>query len=159
MIIREHYRPGSYGNRAGWKPACDWPEDCMVQWGSRGVVFEGDKARSTAFFEAFPTDPETFIRGEGVDVPAAEAAAFAKFVRQRDCAGHELERRWFRNGAGICAHCGLFVSRAFEPLPEDDSAPKSLLQRTFSGDPDALATVIKGVLETKVVDVEPDTAD
>ena len=32
------------------------------------------------------------------------------------CAEHRLERRGYRNGAGICADCGLFVSRAFPPI-------------------------------------------
>ena len=145
MIIRDHCRPGAYGNREGWEPACDWPEDCVVQWGGQGVVFEGERVRRTAFFEAFPADPATFIRGEGADVPAAEAAAFAKFTRQRDCAGHELERRGYTNGAGICAHCGLFVSHAFEPLPEPEAAP-GLLGRAFGGDQEALRHVLESYL-------------
>lgn len=112
---------------------------------ARGVVFDPKGAYRTAFFEAFPTDPATFIRGEGVDVPAAEMAAWAKFACQRDCAGHELERRGYRNGAGICKHCGLFVSRAFEPLEEPDDS-STLLGRAFSGDTTALNEIFTELL-------------
>jgi hypothetical protein len=145
MIIRDHCQPGSRRNPDSWSPVEDWPADCVVQWGGKGVVFDRAGTYRTAFFEAFPTDPATFIRGEGVDVPAAEAAAWTKFTRQRDCPGHELERRGYRNGAGFCAHCSLFVSRAFEPLDEPDTS--GLLGRVFAGDEAALAEVLTQLIE------------
>ena len=146
MIVREHCLPGSKGNPEGWLPRQAWPDDCVVQWGGRGVVFAPASNYRTAFFEAFPADPATFIRGEGPDVPAAEAAAWTQFARQRECPGHFMTRRGYRNGAGICVHCGLFASRAFEPLLDEPNAP-GLLPRVFRGDPGALAEVAQALDE------------
>ena len=89
MIVRTHCLPGTRLNPDGALPVLDWPADCVVQWGDRGIVFDRDGgSRSTAFFEAFPTEPATFLRGEGATVVEAEADAFARFTRQRDCPGH-----------------------------------------------------------------------
>jgi hypothetical protein len=87
----------------------------MVQWGAKGVVISAKGNYATAFFEAFPNDPATFIRGEGATVAEAEEKALARWRRHKACAGHEFERRGYRNGAGVCKHCGLFNSDAFEP--------------------------------------------
>lgn len=70
----------------------------------------------TAYFEAFPRDPDTFIRGEGKTLEEAEDKAWAKFERQSACPGHTFERQGYRNGAGICSQCKLFRSAVFEPL-------------------------------------------
>ena len=143
MIIRDHCLPGSYHNREGWTPRCAWPEDCTVQWGGDGLVFapDGTHAYTTAFFEAFPTEPSTFLRGEGPTVEAAEAEAFAKLERYLACPGHEFEKAGYTNGAGLCKHCRLFRSRIFEPEPEPE-VPATFLGRVFSGDPAALAQVL-----------------
>lgn len=119
MTIAPQCRPGSY-NHAGHSPVCDWPEDCYVQWGGQGVVLakkESGGCYYTAFFEAFPKNPKTFIRGEGATVAEAEQSAFQKFKRYLACPGHEFERRGYTNGAGFCKHCSLFKSNAFEPIP------------------------------------------
>ncbi len=115
--IAEHCAPGGWRHAGDpYTPTCAWPDDCFVQWGGNGVVLSASKGTyRTAFFEAFPTDPATFIRGEGATVAEAEAQAFAAFERHRACPGHEFERRGYTNGAGFCKHCGLFASKAFEP--------------------------------------------
>lgn len=121
--IADHCRvDGWRGRREPYIPQQDWPSSTYVQWGSSGVVFRQEGGDySTAFFEAFPREPElkTFIRGEGVDVQAAEASAFAKLEHYRACPGHEFERRGYTNGAGFCKHCGMFQSGVFPKLPPD----------------------------------------
>lgn len=120
-----------------------WPEDCFVQCGGDGIVFtkkgaledaltntekieevvEGallDKPIQTehyrtAFFEAFPRNPDTFIRGEGGTIEEAEEKAWTKYQKISACNGHEYERCGYKNGAGFCKHCGLFSSNVFEP--------------------------------------------
>lgn len=115
---------------------CSWPEDCFVQYGDRGIVFTASKMEDdlknpeellgqvlkptkphyrTAFFEAFPTNPKTFIRGEGKDIVEAEASAWKQFTKYSECSGHEFERRGYESGAGFCKHCNLFKSNVFEP--------------------------------------------
>lgn len=133
MIIAPQCRPGSYAH-AGHTPACAWPENCYIQWGGRGVSLrrkEEGGSYMTAFFEAFPRNPDTFIRGEGATVAEAEQSAFDKLTRYQACSGHEFERRGYTNGAGFCKHCGMFKSKAFEPLPETEEQ-KSLFQQMMA---------------------------
>lgn len=92
----------------------DW--GCFCQAGDKGIVFTKKGSYRTAFFEAFPRDPNTFIRGEGKDIIEAENDAWQQFEKIMACKQHEFERRGYRNGAGFCKHCDLFLSRAFEPL-------------------------------------------
>ncbi len=92
-----------------------WPEDCFVQAGDRGVVFTSKGNYQTAFFEAFPRTPDTFIRGEGKTIEEAEEHAWKQYSKQIACVGHEFERRNYTNGAGFCKHCNFFKSKAFEP--------------------------------------------
>ena len=51
----------------------------------------------------------------------AEDQAWIKYRKIINCKGHELERRGYKNGAGFCKHCNLFVCGAFEPsyTPEE----------------------------------------
>jgi len=95
----------------------DWPEDCNLQSGTSGIVFERKKGGSyrTAFFEAFPRDPDTFIRGEGKDLGEAENDAWRQFQKNSMCKGHEFEKRGYNNGGGFCKHCNMFKGKAFEP--------------------------------------------
>lgn len=114
----------------------EWPEDCFTQFGDRGIVFTESNMEqdlknpeellkevikptkphyTTAFFEAFPTDPKTFIRGEGPTVQEAETKAWNKLQKHKACPAHEFERGKYRNGAGTCKHCKLFASDIFEP--------------------------------------------
>lgn len=117
---------------------CEWEEDCFVQCGDSGIVLgkgslqevldaenplnalgeaaSDEKSYITAFFEAFPKEPSTFIRGEGKTVEEAEESAWKQYQRFKGCSGHEFERRDYKNGAGFCKHCGLFNSKAFDPL-------------------------------------------
>jgi len=97
--------------------AHEWPADCAVQGGTSGIVFARSGNYHTAFFEAFPRDPATFIRGEGATVEAAETAAWGKWQRVLHCPSggqHEYETRGYRNGAGFCRYCGLFQSGVFD---------------------------------------------
>lgn len=100
----------------GYECIYKWDEDCYVQSGDVGLVFDGDTSYTTAFFEAFPQSPKTFIRGEGKSIEEAEAMAWSELQRYRECKKHEFERRGYSNGAGFCKHCGLFKSHVFEPL-------------------------------------------
>lgn len=96
----------------------DWPADCFVQAGDNGIVFVLDgsgKDYRTAFFEAFPKEPATFIRGEGKTIAEAESAAWSKYEKALACPGHEFERRGYTNGLGFCKRCNMSLSHAFEP--------------------------------------------
>ena len=94
----------------------DWPEECFVQCGDEGVVFDKEDSYSTAFFEAFPKNPNTFIRGEGKTIEDAEKKSWEVLQQYKSCSHHEFERRGYENGVGFCKHCNLFNSHAFEPL-------------------------------------------
>lgn len=96
-----------------------WPSDCLVQGGSRGLVVARGTSHTyrTAFVEAFPRNPDTFIRGEGPTMADAEDDCWAKLQRMASCpgtSGHEYEARGYRNGAGFCRHCGMFASDVFD---------------------------------------------
>lgn len=105
-----------------WRPTLAWPETTRVQWGGNGLVLSGNKGSyTTAFFEAFPKDGSGgFIRGEGADVDAAEAKAFAAWKRQHGChasGGHRWTRsrrygagkfETYTNGGCFCLKCGAF---------------------------------------------------
>lgn len=86
-----------------------WPKRCHIQCGDRGVVLSSSGSYRTAFFEAFPSSPKTFIRGEGQTLEDAENAAWAKYKRIKECPGHEFERRERTDGFGFCRHCNLFA--------------------------------------------------
>lgn len=115
----------------------EWPEDCGLQCGGTGIVLASGslektlvadeplnelsrsladkKSYITAFFEAFPKNPDTFIRGEGKTIEEAEKQAWDQLQKHLQCPGHEFERRTYKNGAGFCKHCDLFKPKAFEP--------------------------------------------
>lgn len=116
MNILPHCLPGRSGHH-DHAPLFPWPDGCTIQWGSNGVVLSREKGSyRTAFFEAFPGNPETFIRGEGKTIADAESKAWARYEKILACAEHAFERRGYRNGAGICAKCEMFKSKAFEPM-------------------------------------------
>lgn len=94
-------------------PSSAWPEDCLVQWGSKGLVFGKDGARTTAFFEAFPQDG--FFRGEGETIAAAEEQALLKYRRAVGCPGHQWSRKGYTNRGAFCRLCGKFDT-AFRPI-------------------------------------------
>lgn len=95
---------------------CAWPASTvLLQGGTNGVVFDRASGTSyrTAFVEAFLDD--SFYRGEGDSIEAAEAACWDKYVRTTACSGHEWEARGYKNGAGFCKHCNKFESKRFTP--------------------------------------------
>lgn len=107
-------------------PSARWPADCLVQWGSSGIVFARGSGRSyrTAFFEAFPGEGG-FIRGEGPTLRQAEANALKRFRREAACR-HRWGRRGYSNGAGRCIGCGAFRSDVFPPIRTLDAWRKPL---------------------------------
>lgn len=100
--------------RTGQDARHPWPNGCYIQGGSSGLVLARDGNHyTTAFVEAFPRNPDTFIRGEGATVADAEDAAWAKYQSYLACPGHEYEARGYTNGAGFCRHCSMFASDVF----------------------------------------------
>ncbi len=114
-----------------------WPEDCLVQCGSNGIVMASGSLEKvfgsseplreisenvsyiTAFFEAFPNDiipGGTFIRGEGKTIAEAEKKTWDLYVRYKACDHPAYERRRHTNGCGFCMKCGMFNDKAFDPL-------------------------------------------
>lgn len=96
----------------------DWGES-FIQGGSKGIVFRSKKdggSYTTAFFEAFPKEPKTFIRGEGETIEEAETDCWKKYQKILSCPEHEFERRGYVSGAGFCIHCNMFKSNCFDPL-------------------------------------------
>ena len=89
-------------------PLAGWPEDCMVQWGGRGVVLSTRTGGTygTAFFEAFPRDGG-FIRGEGSTIAEAEEKALDQYRRSASCE-HHWARGNYTNGGAICRRCKGF---------------------------------------------------
>ena len=114
MIIREQCLPGQH-NCFNHSPTQLWPDDCTVQWGGEGFVLKSNGNYRTAFFEAFPENPSTFIRGEGKTIVEAELIAWKQFQKIIACTNHEFERRAYKNGVGFCKHCNLFNADAFLP--------------------------------------------
>ncbi|EOU1990218.1 hypothetical protein [Clostridium perfringens] len=92
-----------------WK---NWTIHCS----NTGIVFnsKGD-CYETAFFEVYPKDPDTFIRGQGKTINEAEEEAWKQYEKIINCHKHEFERRGYENGLGFCKHCGLLKSKAFKP--------------------------------------------
>lgn len=115
-----------------------WPDDCKIQGGSKGVVFQKKgKTYRTAFFEAFPREPDTFLRGEGATIAESEKDCWKQYQVAVNCPHTSgFERRNFRNGAGFCIDCGTWFSRVFPPLPEDPNRELSDFEKSFM-DPDA----------------------
>lgn len=110
-----------------------WAEDTFVQCGEKGVVFSKNGNYATAFFEAFPKMPSTFIRGEGKTVEEAEAKAFEKYTKIIDCSNHEMVRRG-NSEHGICKHCGLFLSNCLAPLKSCDICGKEHVKTSVTQD-------------------------
>ncbi len=119
----------------------EWPPRTGLQCGDNGIVLEKGEmeqaildpekaveviaevvgikrtARRTAYFEAFPRQPSTFIRGEGATIEEAEDDCWAQYQRYLNCPGrdgHEFEARSYKNGLGFCKWCGLSKSHAIQ---------------------------------------------
>jgi hypothetical protein len=98
----------------GYECKKNWPKGCSVQGDHEGIVFSSKGCDKTAFFEAFPEEPnDTFIRGEGKTLAEAEANAFLELEGYLACPGHEYERHDER-GSGVCKHCAIKKTAAFE---------------------------------------------
>jgi len=96
----------------------EWPADCFVQCGDSGIVITDHGTYRTAFFEAFPRNPNTFIRGEGKTVVEAEEKCWSLLQKYSQCDHPSFEPRDYENGSGYCTVCGLWFSRvipAFHP--------------------------------------------
>lgn len=103
----------------------DWPDDCFVQCGENGLVISASKEDyNTAFFEAFPKNPSTFIRGEGKNIMDAEQQAWNKHNKYLACEKHEYRRHREDSEHGICIHCGLFTTHVFAPVYSCDICQK-----------------------------------
>lgn len=108
---------------------------CFCQGGSDGIVLpkgsldkvfgeeplkglaEGmasEECYTTAFFEAFPRNPNCFLRGEGKTIEEAEESCWKKYQKVLTC-NHEMERRGRTDGYGYCKHCA-YAGMVFEPL-------------------------------------------
>jgi hypothetical protein len=112
----------------------EWPIECFCQCGGSGIVIgtggpsieealtdpeKGEAVvktalgtgkvphRRTAFFEAFPRNPKTFLRGEGASIEEAEQDCWNKYQKILACTNHEFERRDRTDGYCFCKHCGL----------------------------------------------------
>jgi hypothetical protein len=126
-------RTGLFGMGEPYVCKFPWPEDCFVQSGGDGIIVPKGSMeaslvtgvlpkpiRRTAFFEAFPRKPDTFIRGEGQTIEEAETKAWAKFLIFRQCSAdhndpENFEKRGYTNGGGFCKTCGMFKCKCFEP--------------------------------------------
>jgi hypothetical protein len=114
---------------------CEWPHDCFIQCGDSGVVLSKEGSYRTAFWEAFPRNPDTFLRGEGATIQEAEQKCFEHYQRILACPTHEFERGKYESGAGICKHCNLFLSNVFEPTEkwkQKEAAALSQLSAAFA---------------------------
>ncbi len=136
--------------RTGESMRYPWPTDCFVQGGRRGVVFRGDQpSYRTAFVEAFPRNPNTFIRGEGATVAEAEDHAWQQYETLTACPTHPehgpWDRRQYRNGAAYCTNCGTWFSSVLPELPPDPDTAPSFMERLLAGDEEALTTTITAI--------------
>ena len=118
---------------------CAWPEDCFIQGGSSGVVFSGKGNYVTAFVEAFP--PETFLRGEGVTIEAAEADCYRQYTILTSCEHGPYEPRSYTNGSGYCVKCGTWFSGVCEIADDPEDEPSELV-KALLGDSQAAHEVL-----------------
>lgn len=155
LSLPGQHQPRVIGN-TGVAPAYPWPDDVFLQGGGHGVVYGRDGAYTTAFVEAAPRNPDTFLRGEGPTVADAETAAWETYQRYVNCETAPehgpWERRGYTNGAGFCGNCGMFSSRRFDPEPY---AEPSRLDRVFLG----VDSAVDLIAETLAVDPKIGTTD
>jgi hypothetical protein len=139
-----------------------WPEDTFLQGGSCGVVLAESGNYRTAFVEAFPKAPATFIRGEGATVPEAEDAAWARWQAIAACPAHPghgpFEPRGYTNGAGYCTRCGSWFPRVLPPQPDPPDRQPSRLELAVT-EPAAALEVLLAMAETLDDDTEPNGDD
>jgi hypothetical protein len=90
----------------------EWPDDAYLQGNDYGIVLSKN-SYETAFFEVFPKNPKTFIRGEGKTLEEAETQAWKFYQKIINCSKHDFVRRDESNH-GICKNCNLFMTEIFE---------------------------------------------
>lgn len=100
----------------GGKYSCsqEWNEDTYLQCGSSGLVI-GLNPYKTAFFEAFPKKPATFIRGEGKTIEDAEISAWNKYQKILNCSDHSFIR-FKTTDTAKCVLCDLNLTNYYPPL-------------------------------------------
>ena len=121
----------------------DWPPTVFLQGGTDGVVFRKDgSSYRTAFVEANPAG--TFLRGEGATVGEAEAACWEQYLTWVFCDnprdGSDMRGRWhgpyerrqYTNGSGYCTRCGTWMTKVFEPLPEDPNREPTIIEQLLT---------------------------
>lgn len=108
----------------------EWPEDCYVQCGGGERILVDGIYHNTAFFEAFPKDPKTFIRGDGRNIEEAEATAFASYLKYKECPKHEYKRR-DNSEHGNCINCGMFSSNCLAPVHSCETCGKKEINYEF----------------------------
>jgi hypothetical protein len=91
-----------------------WADDCFVQCGG--------SERRGFFFEAFPNNPDTMVRGDSaISIEDAEKKAWDKFLKHTNCKldhsnPDNFDRKGYENGVGFCKECNLFIGDMFEPV-------------------------------------------
>ena len=131
------------GSKSPFECRHPWPADVGIQCGTNGLVLTSPGALAAAmsdpevaavvavgaltstsspdsyiipaFFEAFPTEPSCFLRGEGETLADAEEQCWLEYQKIMACGAHEFERRGRRDGYGFCKKCGM-GSMFAEPL-------------------------------------------
>jgi hypothetical protein len=109
MKIAEHCQPG-HRESCGYTPKCAWGDDVEIQWGDHGITIHRQEKTVTpvhAFFEAFPRNPNTFLRGEGESLEEAEKKCFAWYSKMMNCGTHEWDRRDRTDGYAYCRKCQI----------------------------------------------------
>lgn len=136
----------------------DWPEDCFVQCGDNGVVGSVTKGvYTTAFFEAFPKNPSTFIRGEGDCINKAEKNAWEQFNRNISCPKHEYRKHGIDSEHGICIHCGLFTSHVFPPVYSCSVCNKKEVNLEYDDKKYCLEHFIEKMENSNIEDIDPES--
>lgn len=149
-IAEHHQRSHPLSKDADYRPTQAWPDECVVQWGARGVVFAKSGNYRTAFFEAFPEENAGgFIRGEGATIAEAEEDAFRRWQKQHGCA-HRWGRKAYVNGGAICHNCGAFRT-VFNPIHDLGGWKKPL-------SPSELSAIANGFLR-EIAWGEPETTE
>lgn len=88
----------------------DWSVNCYVQCGG---------SKNKYFFEAYPKNPDTFIRGDAESIEIAERIAWEQHQKHLSCHldhsnPENFDKKQYRNGLGFCINCNL-SQRIFLP--------------------------------------------
>lgn len=106
-------RSGIFSDNYLTESKFDWPMDSKSQCGG-GVI---DNIGKEVFFEVYIKNPNTYVRGTGESVQAAEQMAWEKWTTFKNCA-HKFKRKFEHSTVGICECCGMNVYDMYEPDSE-----------------------------------------